>query len=49
MVAAGHTEWMFDDHPPFRALIDRFAGFFGDALSSTQQNLDDPALAPVGR
>lgn len=31
---AGHTEWMFDDHPTFRALVDQLDGFFADAFDS---------------
>jgi pimeloyl-ACP methyl ester carboxylesterase len=29
---AGHTEWMFDDHPIFRGVVDRLAAFFGAGL-----------------
>lgn len=29
---AGHTEWMFDDHPTFRRVVDRVARFCSDAL-----------------
>ncbi|QGK72280.1 alpha/beta fold hydrolase [Allosaccharopolyspora coralli] len=29
---AGHTEWMFDEHPTFRALLDQLDGFFTDAF-----------------
>lgn len=28
----GHTEWMFSEHPTFRKVADRLAGFFADAL-----------------
>ena len=38
---AGHTEWMFDDHPTFRALVERVDGFLGTALAS-----GEPAAAP---
>ncbi|MGH2916153.1 MAG: alpha/beta hydrolase [Solirubrobacteraceae bacterium] len=31
---AGHTEWMFDLHPTFAALVQELAGFFDDALAS---------------
>jgi pimeloyl-ACP methyl ester carboxylesterase len=30
---AGHTEWMFDDHPTFRKLLDALDDFFRPALS----------------
>jgi uncharacterized protein len=29
---AGHTEWMFDDHPMFHRLVDLLDDFFSDAL-----------------
>jgi fermentation-respiration switch protein FrsA (DUF1100 family) len=29
---SGHTEWMFDDHPTFKLLVDRLLAFFGDGL-----------------
>ncbi|HEX5191827.1 MAG TPA: alpha/beta hydrolase [Solirubrobacteraceae bacterium] len=32
---AGHTEWMFDDHPTFHRLIDLIDEFFADALRVT--------------
>ncbi len=31
---AGHTEWMFDDHPVFRDLVARLDGFFRAALAT---------------
>jgi uncharacterized protein len=31
---AGHTEWMFDDHPTFVALVDRLDAFFAAALGA---------------
>jgi pimeloyl-ACP methyl ester carboxylesterase len=30
---SGHTEWMFDDHPTFRELVDRLARFFAGSLA----------------
>jgi uncharacterized protein len=32
---AGHTEWMFDDHPTFHRLVDVVDEFFADALQVT--------------
>jgi uncharacterized protein len=32
---AGHTEWMFDDHPTFHRLVDVVDEFFSDALQVT--------------
>ena len=32
---AGHTEWMFDDHPTFHRLVDVLDEFFADALQVT--------------
>jgi hypothetical protein len=32
---AGHTEWMFDEHPTFRRLVDVLGEFFSDALQVT--------------
>ena len=32
---AGHTEWMFDDHPTFHRLVDVVDEFFQDALQVT--------------
>lgn len=32
---AGHTEWMFDDHPTFRKLVGILEDFLGDALQVT--------------
>lgn len=29
---AGHTEWMFDDHPTFRRVVERVARFLGESL-----------------
>lgn len=29
---SGHTEWMFDDHPTFRGLVDTLDAFFADAF-----------------
>lgn len=31
--SSGHIEWVFDDHPTFRGLVDLLGGFFKDALS----------------
>jgi len=30
---AGHTEWMYDDHPLFARLVTRLDGFFGRAVA----------------
>ncbi|WP_181788802.1 alpha/beta hydrolase [Streptomyces phytophilus] len=38
---AGHTEWMFDDHPTFKELADELAAFFHDAFATA------PAAAPL--
>ncbi|MDT0379983.1 alpha/beta hydrolase [Streptomyces sp. DSM 42041] len=35
---AGHTEWMFDEHPTFRELVEELDGFFAEAF---------PAAGPV--
>lgn len=40
---AGHTEWMFDDHPTFRRLVDIVDEFFADAFAETRT----PALSRV--
>jgi uncharacterized protein len=32
LAGAGHTEWMFDEHPTFRRLVDLLGEFFFDAL-----------------
>lgn len=29
---AGHTEWMFDEHPTFRALVEELDTFFSSAF-----------------
>ncbi|HWM37051.1 MAG TPA: alpha/beta hydrolase [Streptomyces sp.] len=31
---AGHTEWMFDDHPTFKSLVEELAVFFDKAFST---------------
>jgi pimeloyl-ACP methyl ester carboxylesterase len=31
---AGHTEWMFDDHPTFKSLVEELADFFDKAFST---------------
>jgi alpha-beta hydrolase superfamily lysophospholipase len=31
---AGHTEWMFDDHPTFRGLVDELDAFYTEALAA---------------
>jgi uncharacterized protein len=31
---AGHTEWMFDEHPTFRELVDELDGFYGEAFAA---------------
>ncbi len=30
---SGHTEWMYDDHPTFKRVVERLLAFYGDALS----------------
>lgn len=39
--SAGHTEWMFDDHPTFEKLVDLLDEFFGNSL----RNVSDPVPA----
>ncbi|MGH9068312.1 MAG: alpha/beta hydrolase, partial [Acidimicrobiales bacterium] len=41
---AGHTEWMFDDHPLFRSVADRIEGF----LSASLPTADGDHLTPHG-
>lgn len=31
---AGHTEWMFDDHPTFHGLVDELDAFYTEALAT---------------
>lgn len=31
---AGHTEWMFDEHPTFRSLVEKLADFFDKAFAT---------------
>lgn len=33
---AGHTEWMHDDHPTFRRLVDLLTSFFGEHLAGAR-------------
>lgn len=33
----GHTEWMFDEHPTYQLLLQRWAAFLGDALNDGQR------------
>ncbi|MET7637093.1 alpha/beta hydrolase [Streptomyces sp. NPDC005438] len=34
---AGHTEWMYDEHPTFRELVGELAGFFREAFTHTPE------------
>jgi pimeloyl-ACP methyl ester carboxylesterase len=34
LAGVGHTEWMFDEHPMFRHLVDLLDEFFGSALAA---------------
>lgn len=36
---AGHTEWMFDDHPTFRHVIERVDAFLADTFAAGQDRL----------
>jgi hypothetical protein len=40
---AGHTEWMYDDHPTFRGLVSRLDAFFGAALVRQPAGIGSPA------
>ncbi len=31
---SGHTEWMFDEHPTFRGLVDKLDAFFGESFAT---------------
>ncbi len=33
---AGHTEWMFDDHPTFKHLMEVVSSFLGDTFTASQ-------------
>ncbi|EST34112.1 hypothetical protein N566_18930 [Streptomycetaceae bacterium MP113-05] len=42
---AGHTEWMFDEHPTFRELVEELDGFFTDAFAGAVPGV---STAPAG-
>jgi alpha-beta hydrolase superfamily lysophospholipase len=47
---AGHTEWMFDDHPTFKGLAEELAVFFEEAFAAAPSPLSalPPLPAPAG-
>jgi pimeloyl-ACP methyl ester carboxylesterase len=44
----GHTEWMFDDHPEFRALIEIIGPFLDSALGAPAPPAPRPGLEVTG-
>lgn len=45
----GHTEWMFDDHPDFRALIDIIKPFLDGALGGSAPSAPQPGPEVTSR
>ncbi|AJE81430.1 MULTISPECIES: alpha/beta hydrolase [Streptomyces] len=42
---AGHTEWMFDDHPTFLSLVDELAAFFQESFAAAPATSAFQAIA----